>query len=269
MLSQIQWQKIPTFLDKKCPRRGFGRFPYLWKISLLRMFWQPSHLSYISFGNLWCQYIFFLNSVPKKNSPRLYSPQFGTFYAWQSCARWKRQMLCKNNISFSFLCQLYVAGKSFDDGEETNLFFLIVQTLLCAADFCIFTIFFWTNLVYFFSLTVDTMVKAKVFDKVFGFKRYHRNNERWWKGMLNLKEAATFTSTLLKGKCCVLLSIHSLITFCVPQSKSKTHYHPFYAAKLHVKRKYVRANVQQNCLLKMICRRSCEEKLHVIDVREN
>ena len=101
---------MPTFLDKKCWWWGFGRFPYLWKISLLRMFWQPSHLSYISFGNLWCQYIFFLNSAPKKNSPRLYSPQFGTFYAWQSCARWKRQMLCKNNISFSFLCQLYVAS---------------------------------------------------------------------------------------------------------------------------------------------------------------
>ena len=87
--------------------------------------------------------------------------------------------------------------------------------------------------------------------------------------MLNLKEAATFTSNLLKGKCSMLLSIHSLITFCVPQSKSKTHYHPFYAAKLHVKRKYVRANVQQNCLLKMICRRSCEEKWHVFDARED
>ena len=236
---------MPTFLDKKCWWWGFGRFPYLWKISLLRMFWQPSHLSYISFGNLWCQYIFFLNSVPKKNSPRLYSPQFGTFYAWQSCARWKRQMLCKNNISFSFLCQLYVAGKSFDDGKETNLFFLIVQTLLCAADFCIFSIFFRTNLVYFSSFKFYpifticqrrfSMVPAKVIDKVFVFKRYHNYNERCWRDTLK-KEAATFTSTLLKGKCSVLLSIHSLITFCVPQSKSKTHYHPFYAAKLHVKR---------------------------------
>ena len=97
-------------------------------------------------------------------------------------------MLCKNNISFSFLCQLYVAGKSFDDGEETNLFFLIVQTLLCAADFCIFSIFFRTNLFYFSSFTFYTifticprrfsMGQAKVIDKVFVFKRYHRNNER-------------------------------------------------------------------------------------------
>ena len=181
---------------------------------------------YISFENLWCQYKFFRLSVPNKNSPRLFSPQFGTFYAWQSCARWKRQMLCKNNISFSFLCQLYVAGKSFDDGEETNLFFLIVQTLLCAADFCIFSIFFWTNLVYFSSFTFYpifticprrfSMGQAKVIDKVFVFKRYHRNNERCWRDMLNLKEAATFTSTLLKGKCSVLLSMHSLIAFCVP-----------------------------------------------------
>ena len=42
---QIQWQKMPTFLDKKCRWWGFGRFPYLWEISPLRMFWQPSHLS--------------------------------------------------------------------------------------------------------------------------------------------------------------------------------------------------------------------------------
>ena len=27
--------------------------------------------------------------------------------------------------------------------------------------------------------------------------------------------------------------------------------------------------MQQNCLLKMICRRSCEEKLHVFDARED
>ena len=166
---------------------------------------------YISFQNLWCQYIFFTLSVPNKNSPRFFflqfgtfyafydffSPQFGTFYAWQSCARWKRQMLCKNNISFSFLCQLYVAGKSFDDGEETNLFFLIVQTLLCAADFCIFSIFFWTNLVYFSSFTFYpiftislrrfSMGQAKVIDKVFVFKRYHRNNERCWRDRLKKK----------------------------------------------------------------------------------
>ena len=92
-------------------------------------------------------------------------------------------MLCKNNISFSFLCQLYVAGKSFDDGEETNLFFLIVQTLLCAADFFIFSILFRTNLVYFSSFTFYhisrlSMGQSKVIDKVFVFKRYHRNNER-------------------------------------------------------------------------------------------
>ena len=36
---------MPTFLDKKCWWWGFGRFPYLWEISPLRMFWQPSHLS--------------------------------------------------------------------------------------------------------------------------------------------------------------------------------------------------------------------------------
>ena len=142
----------------------------------------------ISFENLWRHYKFFRLSLPNENSPSSFSPQFGTFYAWQSCARWKRQMLCKNNISFSFLCQLYVAGKSFDDGEETNLFFLIVQTLLCAADFCIFSIFFRTNLVYFTSFTFYpifticprrfSMGQAKVIDKVFVFKRYHRNNER-------------------------------------------------------------------------------------------
>ena len=37
--------EMPTFLDKKCRWWGFGRFPYLWEISPLRMFWQPSHLS--------------------------------------------------------------------------------------------------------------------------------------------------------------------------------------------------------------------------------
>ena len=78
----------------------------IWQISIspLRMFWQPSHLSCTfllkTFGAITNSSDF---RCQMKILQVLFSPQFGTFYA---CARWKRQMLCKNNISFSFLCQL-------------------------------------------------------------------------------------------------------------------------------------------------------------------